>query len=486
MSTHQPGGSADPHPQIQAIRELLDCPVCFRLLYEPLAINCGHVMCRTCLSRALVLSPNCPICRASCYVDTRGSQPNVLISTLTETLFKAELQSRPAEVALDEAELDLQRLGLFFLNEEQDRVMPGAPVRLQVFEPRYMLLMERCVDNGSCFGLQRNEDSRWGIAVKVESIHPLPGGRLLVEGNATTRYRLTEGARPIPEEGTHGLHYAATEMIADRRADRLPRDDPAWQKVSRSARVALQRILSQQQQITTTTRDEGAGSSSAGSGNGSTDEKACSSLRDALCTALTRVCASLEPRALHRLTLVSGNPPPSSGTASAPERWSYFAAQTLALPAADHQQCMQTTSTLKRLLICYGFIEKVNRKLVSGPNSTNTSSSSNSGEGGGGSSGDTDNGREENEQDNDGLYRKDSVGLDVLDIVGATHILRLFAADPDRQNAAGAEIAGVNSWFRQLLSSRGFQSLLLFMAVGVLLYVAYRDRKGHHGYERYY
>lgn len=50
-----------------ASRECVECPLCVEQLHEPTAIPCGHVLCRSCLSRALDqafdMPPRCPLCR---------------------------------------------------------------------------------------------------------------------------------------------------------------------------------------------------------------------------------------------------------------------------------------------------------------------------------------------------------------------------------------------------------------------------------------
>lgn len=41
----------------------LECPLCMRLLWEPVATPCAHLFCRTCFARSCDYGNKCPSCR---------------------------------------------------------------------------------------------------------------------------------------------------------------------------------------------------------------------------------------------------------------------------------------------------------------------------------------------------------------------------------------------------------------------------------------
>jgi hypothetical protein len=53
----------------EALRAELDCCLCCALLHQPVALPCGHALCRGCVCRTLdqaspARAPQCPLCRA--------------------------------------------------------------------------------------------------------------------------------------------------------------------------------------------------------------------------------------------------------------------------------------------------------------------------------------------------------------------------------------------------------------------------------------
>ena len=41
----------------------LDCPICLRLLLDPITTSCGHTFCLDCLTQSTNIRSLCPICR---------------------------------------------------------------------------------------------------------------------------------------------------------------------------------------------------------------------------------------------------------------------------------------------------------------------------------------------------------------------------------------------------------------------------------------
>jgi len=171
-----------------------DCPVCLESFNEsdPNAVyttSCGHKICRTCLDKCLQTSMACPICR------------NVLLNE------KAQLGFPFREDNM---------LGLFILNPSFFAV-PGSTVLLRVFEPRYLILVKRCIRDGTCFGLQAGFRSRRGVLIAIKRHRELPEGHIIMEGLVVARYEAFDGScEPVEEPDTFGLYRMRSRILVDR------------------------------------------------------------------------------------------------------------------------------------------------------------------------------------------------------------------------------------------------------------------------------
>jgi len=67
-STTDAAASAAAHADLAhfqtALLDVLECQLCYLLLYEPITTPCGHTFCRACFARNLDHSDRCPLCRA--------------------------------------------------------------------------------------------------------------------------------------------------------------------------------------------------------------------------------------------------------------------------------------------------------------------------------------------------------------------------------------------------------------------------------------
>jgi hypothetical protein len=174
-----------------------NCPVCLKLLYEPSTTACGHSYCRACLQHVHLAAtqsmtlPQCPLCRSplgiAAGVEAADVAVSVLLQTLLEAVFPAECAERRAEVAADALELlEAQRrqeahggggggggggdtteaaaaggaalLRLFVL----DSMLPGQHLVLNVFEPRYLAMVEEVLrEPGRRFGMVGSDAYRY-------------------------------------------------------------------------------------------------------------------------------------------------------------------------------------------------------------------------------------------------------------------------------------------------------------------------------------
>lgn len=52
------------HSDMESMRQLITCKMCYRFLYEPYGLSCGHTYCYSCLAQWMCNSKTCPDCRA--------------------------------------------------------------------------------------------------------------------------------------------------------------------------------------------------------------------------------------------------------------------------------------------------------------------------------------------------------------------------------------------------------------------------------------
>jgi hypothetical protein len=78
--------------------------------------------------------------------------PSVLLQYVLRAAFAGEVARRAEEAAADAVEAVHARLGLFLLPHAP--LLPGVPFTALAFEPRYVLLVDRCWENGLMFGVQ--------------------------------------------------------------------------------------------------------------------------------------------------------------------------------------------------------------------------------------------------------------------------------------------------------------------------------------------
>jgi Lon protease-like protein len=79
-------------------------------------------------------------------------------------------------------------------------LFPGMPVSLQVFEPRYLALVEECLERGEPFGIALIQDGPEvggtatphlvGTTAVIEDVTPLGDGRLAVSARGGRRFRI--------------------------------------------------------------------------------------------------------------------------------------------------------------------------------------------------------------------------------------------------------------------------------------------------------
>lgn len=166
-----------------------DCILCMKLLFEPVTTPCGHSFCRACLVRALDHNSCCPLCRAVLHISPNHPF-NVTLKSIIERNFPTENAARQLEQA--ELDKDVDSMPLFLLSVI---AFPTQPFPLHIFEPRYRLMLRRCLEGQRRFGIvcctqAQPKGIDIGCIVEIKNSHMLPDGRSFVETVATKRFRI--------------------------------------------------------------------------------------------------------------------------------------------------------------------------------------------------------------------------------------------------------------------------------------------------------
>ncbi|KAI0335508.1 hypothetical protein GY45DRAFT_1240434 [Cubamyces sp. BRFM 1775] len=211
----------DPCARVQ--KELLSeltCEICFGLLWQPVTTPCQHTFCTRCLFRSLDHSQTCPLCRQNLpgYDYFQQHPCNKVILAIILKAFPDEYAERGATIEAEERDARLDT-PVFVCQLS----FPGMPTMLHFFEPRYRLMLRRCLDSPHpCFGMipppraapsassgVPSTGNDYGTMLAIRNVRMLPDGRSLVETWGTWRFR-------IMERGTlDGYMVARVERIED-------------------------------------------------------------------------------------------------------------------------------------------------------------------------------------------------------------------------------------------------------------------------------
>jgi Lon protease-like protein len=172
-------------------------------------------------------------------------------------------------------------------------LFPQVAVPLHIFEERYKLMINRCIDQDSVFGLvllrdgaeEENEDTihRVGVTARVVQVERLEDGRLNILCEGVSRFRVEEFTGRTP-------YWTGTVEFF--------RDDPEGEEPLQQAYEEVSRLYKEAMQLTSKLKE-----------------------RDV----------------------------PQMDFPDSPRELSYMVAYVLDLPASRKQELLETTSTLMRL-----------------------------------------------------------------------------------------------------------------------------------------
>ncbi|KAI5733949.1 hypothetical protein M8J77_000686 [Diaphorina citri] len=145
-----------------------DCILCRSTIWKPVTTPCGHSYCWMCLDRCLDYSSSCPLCKTSLADYLTVSQKHV-----TKFLDRALRTSLPSLYACRLLKTQVvtpeHHLPVFVCTT----AFPTVPCILYVFEPRYRLLVRRCVESGTRqFGIAafdpENKFAEFGTILEIK------------------------------------------------------------------------------------------------------------------------------------------------------------------------------------------------------------------------------------------------------------------------------------------------------------------------------
>ncbi|OCT95298.1 LON peptidase N-terminal domain and RING finger protein 2 [Xenopus laevis] len=195
-----------------------ECSLCMRLFYEPVATPCGHTFCLKCLERCLDHNPHCPLCKEdlSQYLAYRVYKKTLLTEELITRYLPEELSER--KKIYDEEMKELSNLHKDVPIFVCTMAFPTIPCPLHVFEPRYRLMIRRCMETGTKqFGMCVADDLKsfadYGCMLQVRDVKFFPDGRSVVDTIGLNRFKvLSHGQRD-------GYNTANIEYLEDTKVE---------------------------------------------------------------------------------------------------------------------------------------------------------------------------------------------------------------------------------------------------------------------------
>ncbi|XP_063982548.1 LON peptidase N-terminal domain and RING finger protein 3 [Diachasmimorpha longicaudata] len=240
----------------------LDCILCCRSLWKPVTTPCGHTYCWMCLDRCLDYSSACPLCVTSLADYLASNQ-----KTVTEFVEKALMIIAPTEYASRAASHRLELVqDLGILGSQQIAVFvcttafPCVACPLFVYEPRYRLMVRRCVESGvRHFGIAAclNKDAtgskryaQYGTVLEIRDRVLMKDGCSILSTVGGRRFRVLSGGE------RDGYDTAKVELLRDSSVpqEHLPslhelhykvwlKGQQWWSTVSPYQQIEIQRVF---------------------------------------------------------------------------------------------------------------------------------------------------------------------------------------------------------------------------------------------------
>lgn len=194
-----------------------DCVLCCRMLWKPVTTPCGHTYCSMCLDRCLDYSSACPLCMTS-LSNYLGTSNRHVTQFLEEVMVLGLPDQYRSRLLLHREELsDLERapdVPVFVCTT----AFPSVPCPLFIYEPRYRLMVRRCVESGcrqfaiaACLeqGKNRKRYADYGTMLKIEDWVLLGNGCSILTTVGMRRFRV------LSRGETDGYDTAQISFLSD-------------------------------------------------------------------------------------------------------------------------------------------------------------------------------------------------------------------------------------------------------------------------------
>ncbi|ODM99626.1 LON peptidase N-terminal domain and RING finger protein 3, partial [Orchesella cincta] len=227
----------------------VECSLCYRLLFQPVSTGCGHTFCRCCLERCMDHNPACPLCKTSLqnYLANRDHSVTEFLESAIRSFLPNEYEERLKQhleelnaVPSAGKSLDVD-IPIFVCT----MAFPTIPCPLHVFEPRYRLMIRRCMENGTnkfgmcCYAADGEHNyGDVGTLLEIRNIRYFSDGRSVVDTMGCRRFRV------LRKSMVDGYNAAKIELLQDRPISEtdMPIINELHDKVFKEANEWLQSI----------------------------------------------------------------------------------------------------------------------------------------------------------------------------------------------------------------------------------------------------
>ncbi|KAF9515275.1 hypothetical protein BS47DRAFT_1294164 [Hydnum rufescens UP504] len=182
---------------VEALLPEVMCEICYSLFYDPVTTMCQHTFCSTCLLRSLDHSPLCPLCRQDLpgFAFYHEHPSSRVLLDIIKMVLPSQYIARKTSLAKDELPADHNLTVPIF---PCALAFPGMPISLNIYEPRYRLMLRRCLSSGTYeFGMTMHPRPGepfvlYGTMLRVTSVRLLSDGRSAVETRGQYRFKILD------------------------------------------------------------------------------------------------------------------------------------------------------------------------------------------------------------------------------------------------------------------------------------------------------
>lgn len=178
--------------------EDLECLLCRQCLSDPVTTPCGHTFCRDCLTRVLDHRLSCPLCVCQLSVGDYLRGTTEVLDRAIQFLFPDLTKPEPHHSAT---------IPVFVCTN----AFPGVACPLYVNEPRYRLLIRRCLQSTTKTFAMASVDPcgakfmQYGTILEIRDAVSLEDGRIILSTQGARRFRVVS----VDEQ----VHYQLTKFL---------------------------------------------------------------------------------------------------------------------------------------------------------------------------------------------------------------------------------------------------------------------------------